>query len=81
MLRLDFISCFLTILSTILVGKKLWQGWVVAGVNSVIICIIGIRTTQFGFVPANLVCIGLYANNLSQWRLRTRNGTIADTHK
>ncbi len=41
MLRLDYLSCVLTILSTVLVGKKLWQGWVVAGVNSIIICIIG----------------------------------------
>lgn len=25
MMRLDYLSCFLTILSTVLVGKKLWQ--------------------------------------------------------
>src|ERR1700733_11232968 len=33
MLKLDYISCFLTVLSTVLVGKKLWQGWLVAGVK------------------------------------------------
>src|SRR5579864_4013110 len=37
MLRLDYLSCFLTILSTVLIGKKLWQSWVVAGANSIII--------------------------------------------
>jgi hypothetical protein len=68
MLRLDYLSCVLTILSTVLVGKKLWQGWVVAGANSIIICIIGMRTAEFGFVPGNLFCIGLYANNLWNWR-------------
>lgn len=68
MLRLDYLSCVLTVLSTVLVGKKLWQGWVIAGANSVVICIIGMRTAQFGFVPANLFCIGLYANNLWSWR-------------
>ena len=68
MLRLDYLSCFLTILSTVLVGKKLWQGWVVAGANSIIICVIGMRTAEFGFVPGNLFCIGLYANNLWNWR-------------
>jgi hypothetical protein len=31
MLRLDYLSCLLTVLSTVLVGKKLWQGWVIAG--------------------------------------------------
>jgi hypothetical protein len=68
MLRLDYISCVLTIISTVLVGKKFWQGWVLAAANSVIICVIGLRTAQFGFVPANLVCMGLYANNLWSWR-------------
>ncbi len=72
MLRLDYLSCVLTVLSTVLVGKKLWQGWAVAAANSIILCWIGIRTSQFGFVPANLFCIGLYANYLSRWRPRTQ---------
>ena len=68
MLRLDFISCVPTVILTILVGKKLWHGWMVDALNRAIICLIGIQTAQFGFVPANLFCIGLYANNLSRWR-------------
>jgi hypothetical protein len=68
MLRLDYVSCVLTIASTVLVGKKMWHGWLVAALNSAILCFIGIRTAQFGFVPANLFCIGLYANYLSRWR-------------
>jgi hypothetical protein len=67
-LRLDYLSCVLTIVSTILIGRRCWKGWVVAGVNSVIICIIGIRTAQLGFIPANLFCIALYAANLRAWR-------------
>lgn len=70
MFRLDYISCALTILSTILVGRKLWHGWVVAGANSAIICMIGVRTAQFGFIPANLFCIALYAYNFWTWRKR-----------
>lgn len=68
MLRLDYVSCILTVLSTILVGRRCWEGWVLAAVNSVIICIIGIRTSQLGFVPANLFCLVLYAVNLREWR-------------
>jgi len=68
MFRLDYISCVLTVASTILVGKKMWQGWLVAAVNSAVICVIGVRTAQFGFVPANLFSIGLYANYLTRWR-------------
>jgi hypothetical protein len=70
MLKLDYVSCILTIISTVLIGKKLWQGWVIAGANSIIFCLIGMRTAQFGFVPANLFCIALYANNLWNWRPR-----------
>jgi hypothetical protein len=68
MFRLDYLSCLLTIASTVLVGRKMWHGWLVAAANSVILCFIGIRTAQFGLVPANLFCIGLYANYLSNWR-------------
>lgn len=68
MLHLDYISCLLTILSTILIGKRLWHGWIFAAVNSLIICVIGIQTAQYGFLPGNLLCIGLYAHNLSNWR-------------
>jgi len=68
MLHLDYISCLLTILSTVLIGKRLWHGWILAAVNSLIICVIGIQTAQYGFLPGNLLCIGLYAHNLANWR-------------
>jgi hypothetical protein len=70
MIRLDYLSCVLTVAGTILIGRKLWQGWVVAAVNSAVVCVIGLRTAQFGFVPANLLCIALYASNLFQWRFK-----------
>lgn len=68
LLRLDYLSCVLTICSTVLVGKRCWKGWVVAAVNSGVVCVIGFRTGQFGFIPANVFCIGLYAVNLRSWR-------------
>lgn len=68
MLRLDYLSCVLTVLSTILVGRRFWEGWILAAVNSVIICVIALRTAQTGFIPANLFCIVLYGINLRSWR-------------
>ena len=68
MIRLDYISCVLTVLSTVLIGRHVWHGWVVAGANSVIICVIGFRTAQTGFIPANLFCLALYGYNLTRWR-------------
>ena len=67
-LKLDYLSCILTIGSTILVGRRCWKGWVVAAINSGLICVIGVRTAQYGFIPANVFCIGLYAANLRAWR-------------
>ncbi len=73
MIRLDYVSCILTVLATVLIGKKLWQGWVVAAINSAVVCVIGVRTAQFGFVPANLLCIALYTSNLVHWRPKKQN--------
>jgi hypothetical protein len=70
MLRLDYLSCLLTIASTILIGRRKWQGWIVAGLNSVIISVIGVRTAQMGFLPANLFCLAIYGYNIFQWRGR-----------
>jgi nicotinamide riboside transporter PnuC len=66
--RLDYLSCVLTIVSTILVGRRCWEGWILAAINSVIVCLIGFQTSQFGFIPANLFCIALYGMNLRAWR-------------
>jgi hypothetical protein len=66
--RLDYISCILTVVSTILIGRRIWQGWVLASANSVVVCVIATRTAQFGFVPANLLCIVLYSYNVWNWR-------------
>jgi len=41
---------------------------VLAAVNSLIICVIGLRTGQLALIPANLFCIVLYAVNLRMWR-------------
>lgn len=67
-LHLDYFSCFLTVVSTVLVGRKHWMGLVIASVNSVIVCVIGMRTGQYGFVPANLFCILTYAWCVGTWR-------------
>jgi hypothetical protein len=78
MFRLDTLSCALTVLSTVLVGRKLWTGLVVAGVNSVVICWIGLRTQQFGFIPANLFCIAVYAVSVRSWMKGRRKDGSAE---
>lgn len=68
MLRLDYLSCVFTIASTILVGRRCWEGWALAAVNSVIVCVIGLRTGQLGFIPANVFCMVMSTVNLRAWR-------------
>jgi flagellar biosynthesis protein FliQ len=67
MFHLDYLSCFLTIVATILLARKSWIGLLVAIVNSLIVCAIGLRTSQLGFIPANLFCICVYAFNMRPW--------------
>jgi hypothetical protein len=67
MFHLDYLSCFLTILATILLARKSWIGLLVAIVNSLIVCAIGLRTSQLGFIPANLFCICVYAFSMRPW--------------
>jgi hypothetical protein len=77
MVHLDYLSCFLTVLATILVVRKSWTGLVVAIGNSLIVCLIGLRTSQFGFIPANLFCICIYAFSMRSW-LKERTHTNRD---
>lgn len=65
--HLDYLSCALTVLSTVLVARKMWTGLVVAGINSILICLIGLKTSQFGLIPANLFCIAVYVGSLRSW--------------
>ena len=67
MFHLDYLSCFLTVLATILLARKCWIGLLLAIINSVIVCAIGARTLQFGFIPAKLFCICVYALSMRSW--------------
>jgi hypothetical protein len=75
--HLDYLSCGLTVLSTILVGRKHWSGLLIGSVNCIIVCLIGMKTAQFGFIPANVFCIGIYAFNMRSW-MRTPE-TVKDS--
>jgi hypothetical protein len=76
--RLDYLSCFLTVVATVLVGRKMWSGLVVSGVNSLVVCVIGLHTSQYGFIPANVFCICINAFSLRAW-LKTREDSSEST--
>jgi hypothetical protein len=66
-MHLDYLSCALTVVSTLLVGRRNWTGLVVAAVNSLIVCDIGWKTSQIGLIPANVFCLGVYAFSVRSW--------------
>ena len=67
MFHLDYLSCFLTVLATILLARKSWTGLLIAIVNSLVVCAIGLQTSQLGFIPANLFCICVYGFSMRSW--------------
>jgi hypothetical protein len=79
MFRLDYLSCLLTVLATILVGRKMWTGLVVSGLNSLIVCVIGLHTAQYGFIPANVFCICINAFSLRAWLKAQKDRPASDT--
>jgi hypothetical protein len=74
MFHLDYLSCFLTVVATILLARKSWIGLLIAIVNSLIVCAIGLRTSQLGFIPANLFCICVYASSIKPWLKEQTHG-------
>lgn len=77
--RLDYLSCFLTVVATILLGRKMWTGLVVSAVNSLVVCVIGLHTSQYGFIPANVFCICINALNLRGWLKVQKNPSESNT--
>jgi hypothetical protein len=67
MFHFDYLSCFLAVLATILLARKSWIGLLVAIANSLIVCVTGFRTSQLGFIPANMFCMGVYAFSMRTW--------------
>jgi nicotinamide riboside transporter PnuC len=67
MFHLDYLSCLLTVLATILLARKSWIGLLIAIVNSLIVCAIALQTSQLGLIPANLFCISVYAFSMRSW--------------
>ena len=67
MLRLDYISCGLTISSTILIGRKRWEGWIVAALNSVLICLIRMEHFSVGVHSRQRLLSCFVSYNLWEW--------------
>ncbi len=79
MFRLDYLSCFLTVVATILLGRKMWTGLVVSAVNSLVVCVIGLHTSQYGFIPGECV-LHLYKRTQSSGMVKGAEKSIRIEH-
>ena len=50
------------------VGRKLWQGWIVMILASVLWIVFGLRTRQYGFSVASMAFLVVYSRNLRAWK-------------
>ena len=66
--RLDYVSCILTISVDHLARTPLLGRLGLVAINSVIICVIGLRTAQTGIHPGELFCLVVSAMNVYSWR-------------
>jgi hypothetical protein len=69
-MRWDIISAALTFTSMLAVGQRKWQGWGLAFLNSVAVCILAahVAPKQWALIPTNVFCLVIYTRNLIKWR-------------
>lgn len=81
-MRLDIVSAALTFASMLAVGQRKWQGWGLAFLNSVAVCILAVHVApkQWALIPTNLFCLVIYTRNLINWRRDDRQQRVALAH-
>jgi hypothetical protein len=73
-MRWDIISAVLTCTSMLAVGHKKWQGWGLAFLNSVAVCILAVHVApkQWALIPPNAFCLVIYTRKSYQLASRGR---------
>lgn len=68
-MRWDMVSAVLTLSSMLAIGQKKWQGWGLAFLNSVVVCILALHVEpkQWALIPTNAFCLVIYTRNLIRW--------------
>ena len=83
-MRWDIISAALTFTSMLAVGQRKWQGWGLAFLNSVAVCILAVHVApkQWALIPTNVFCLVIYTRNLVKWRRDDQHRRVArPTHR
>lgn len=78
-MRWDMVSAVLTLTSMLAIGQKKWQGWGLAFLNSVVVCVLALHVSpkQWALIPTNLFCLIIYARNLIRWHRDERRRKVS----
>lgn len=49
------------------VGKKKWWAWMIHVANTFILTYINYRLRLWGFVPVNMIMLGIFCRNAQNW--------------
>jgi hypothetical protein len=71
---MDWLTGALTIVAMELVGRKMWQGWLVGLFNQVFWAYLIIDRELYGLIPLTAILTWRYAAHVLQWR-REHYGT------
>ena len=72
--KLDWLSSFLTVVSMLMVGRHQWWGWLVAALNCFVLLYIAFQSGLGGLIPANIICLAIYARNTHEWLKSSQTG-------
>ena|SRR5271157_5087906 len=70
--NLPLLTSVLSIACIITVGRHKWYGHLFGVMNCIVFTVIALHG-QWGYIPSNVICFGLYVRNAWQWR---QNGNV-----
>lgn len=74
---IDLLATALTFVGIYLIGNKVRNGFIIAGLGNAFWAIMGLITQSVGLVIANVVIIGLYGRGYLNWRQQdSKDGSV-----
>jgi hypothetical protein len=67
MIHLDWVCGAMALLSTFVLGKKKWYGWLISATTNALFVVLNARAHLWGVVPVSLFCCILNLWNMVKW--------------
>src|SRR5258708_384647 len=77
-MNLPLLTSVLSIATIVGVGRRQWWGQLFGVANCVVFMVIALHG-QWGYIPSNLICLGLYLSNARDWKRHGDLGKMVAT--